>query len=188
VTSSGGTTLGGRLRRWAISAVEDAAERNVTNIERLIDPGDASILLDLGCDDGSLTVRLAARAGATEIHGVEIVDERARIAAERGIQISPNDLNEPLAYADGTFDLVCTNQVIEHLVETELFVREIKRVLKPEGYAVVPTENLASWHNIASLFEGWQPFSLVNVSHEHGSIGNPARSSPRREVSVEVNG
>jgi SAM-dependent methyltransferase len=165
--------FGDRLRRWAMSAVEDAAKRNVANIERLIDPGDASVLVDLGCDDGSLTVRLAARAGATEVHGVEIVEERARIAAERGIRISSTDLNEALPYANGTFDLVCSNQVIEHLLDTDLFVREIKRVLKPGGYAVVSTENLASWHNIASLLAGWQPFSLVNVSHQHGSIGNP---------------
>jgi hypothetical protein len=34
--------------------------------------------------------------------------------------------------------------------------------------SLVSTENLASWHNVAALIAGWQPFSLANVSHEHG--------------------
>jgi hypothetical protein len=38
---------------------------------------------------------------------------------------------------------------------------------------VVSTENLAGWHNIVALVAGWQPFSLVNVSHQSGALGNP---------------
>ena len=39
--------------------------------------------------------------------------------------------------------------------------------------AVVSTENLASWHNIASLVLGWQPFSLTNISPAVMAVGNP---------------
>jgi hypothetical protein len=63
--------------------------------------------------------------------------------------------------------------VVEHLRDTDLLVSEVFRILRPRGYAVVSTENLASWHNIASLLFGWQPFSLTNVSHQSGGIGNP---------------
>jgi hypothetical protein len=38
---------------------------------------------------------------------------------------------------------------------------------------VISTENLASWHNLAALALGWQPFSITNVSESRPSIGNP---------------
>ena len=83
------------------------------------------------------------------------------------------DLNLRLPYDDGTFDVVCSNQVIEHLSDTDTFVAELHRVLRPGGFAVTSTENLASWHNVASLTLGWQPFSLTNVSRQGLGLGNP---------------
>ena len=65
------------------------------------------------------------------------------------------------------------NQVIEHLGDTDVFIKEIRRVLKPGGYAVICTENLASWHNIGALVFGWQPFSLANVCEKRFQVGNP---------------
>jgi SAM-dependent methyltransferase len=71
------------------------------------------------------------------------------------------------------FDSVVSNQVIEHLSDTDRFVSELWRVLRPGGVAVTSTENLASWHNVAALTLGWQPFSLTNVSSTRLGIGNP---------------
>jgi 2-polyprenyl-3-methyl-5-hydroxy-6-metoxy-1,4-benzoquinol methylase len=165
---------GSRLNRWASSIYESAAAENVRGIESLLEPRENGVsLIDLGCDDGSLTVRLAQRVGAREVHGVEIVEERAQIAERRGVIVTRTDLNAPLPFEDGSFEVVCSNQVIEHLRDTDLFVSEVFRILCPRGYAVISTENLASWHNIASLIFGWQPFSLTNVSHQSGAIGNP---------------
>jgi SAM-dependent methyltransferase len=164
---------GSRLQRWAASAVETAHDENVANIERLVPPAGDGAFVDLGCDDGALTVRIAERAGAGEIHGVEAVEERAQLATKRGVDVQIADLNERLPYDDDRFAIVFSNQVIEHLRDTTLFVREVHRVLRPGGHAIISTENLASWHNIFSLFAGWQPFSLTNVSHEHGGLGNP---------------
>jgi SAM-dependent methyltransferase len=167
-------SIAARLSGWAASLYESAAAENVRSMERLLEPaaGGAS-LVDLGCDDGSLTLRLASRVGAESIHCVEIVEERAQIAERRGVHVIRADLNSPLPLGDGMFDVACSNQVIEHLHDTDLFVSEVFRILRPGGYAVVSTENLASWHNIVSLLFGWQPFSLTNVSHQSGSIGNP---------------
>jgi 2-polyprenyl-3-methyl-5-hydroxy-6-metoxy-1,4-benzoquinol methylase len=54
---------------------------------------------------------------------------------------------------------------MEHLPETDRFVKEVHRILKPGGYAVISTPNLASFHNIFSLFLGKQPFT-AHVSNE----------------------
>lgn len=166
-----------------------AVEQNEENIARLLAAhAPVESLLDLGCDDGAHTSFYARAAGAVDVHGVEVVDSRAALARERGISVVSADLGTPLPFPDQTFDAVVSNQVIEHLFDTDLFLAEAFRVLKTGGIVVTSTENLASWHNVAALMLGWQPFSLTNVSLT-GSIGNPlglAVDGDYREYAVGV--
>jgi len=128
-------------------------------------------LLDLGCGDGGWTMQVAAAVGAERVLGVEFIDEFARAARSAGVDVVAGDLGQPLPLADRSVDVVHSNQVIEHLPNTDAFMRELARVLKPGGYAVVSTNNLSSWHNIASLALGWQP-TPCHVSDEL-IVGNP---------------
>ena len=128
-------------------------------------------LLDLGCADGWLSMRAAERVEAERVLGVESLPRYAEAARKRGMEISESDLGNALPYDDGTVDAVLSNQVIEHLCDTDIFMREIARVLAPGGYAVVSTNNLASWHNVLSLVFGWQPMPC-HVSDEL-MAGNP---------------
>ena len=146
---------------------------NIRNIMELIEPT-AGQFLDVGCDDGEHTSVFADAAGTDVVHGIELVEERAALARARGIEVQPADIGHGLPYGDGRFGAVVSNQVIEHLADTDVFVAEIARVLAPGGYAVVSTENLASWHNVLALMLGWQPFSLTNVSATRMGLGNPA--------------
>jgi SAM-dependent methyltransferase len=141
-------------------------------LESLPEDPDA-LLLDVGCDDGAWTdeVRRRLRILPRQVHGLEIVDERARLARERGFDVRTGDLDEPWPFEDSSFDVVHANQVIEHVVRLDHFVGELRRVLARDGVAVVCTENLASWHNVAAVTLGYQPFSLTNVSSVR-PIGN----------------
>jgi SAM-dependent methyltransferase len=162
------------FRSWADNAFRRAMEANVENIVALFERGSAdSALLDLGCDDGAMTARFGAAVGTENLHGIEIVEERAQLASARGVEVRIHDLRDPLPYDDDSFDVVCSNQVIEHLPDTDRFVAETFRVLRPGGYTICSTENLASWHNVAALVLGWQPFSLSNVSAKLSGVGNP---------------
>lgn len=146
---------------------------NLENIVDLLEPV-AGQFLDVGCDDGERTRLFADAAGADAVHGVELMEDRAALARARGIEVTSADIEQGLPYEDGQFTAVVSNQVIEHLADTDRFVSEIARVLEPGGYAVVSTENLASWHNVFALVLGWQPFSLSNVSATRLGLGNPA--------------
>jgi SAM-dependent methyltransferase len=147
---------------------------NLANIERALRTAPAGgRLLDLGCDDGARTVVFAAAARAQETHGVEASPQPAEQARHRGVQVTEADLNTLLPFDDDAYDVVVSNQVIEHLVDTGTFLSEIRRILRPGGLAVVSTENLASWHNVAALVLGWQPFSLGNVTARRPGLGNP---------------
>jgi 2-polyprenyl-3-methyl-5-hydroxy-6-metoxy-1,4-benzoquinol methylase len=122
-------------------------------------------LLDLGCDDGTFALEVAERTAVARVSGIEIDPEAAARASARGIDANCADLNGPWPYRDRVFDVVHANQVIEHVVRTDHFLREVERVLAPDGYAIICTNNLASWHNVAALALGRQP-SPCHVSDE----------------------
>lgn len=67
----------------------------------------------------------------------------------------------PLPYADGTFDLIICNHVLEHIFETEAAMRELRRVLSKDGTCVVSVPNIANWWSrFTFLLYGEQPLGL----------------------------
>jgi ubiquinone/menaquinone biosynthesis C-methylase UbiE len=166
------------MKTFFTNMYETAAEMNRQNIIALVQragqEGGGRAILDLGCDDGVWTRRLADAVGAADVHGVEIVEEQARRAAEKGVKVATLDLNQPLkGLPSNHFDVVHANQVIEHVSSVDLFVSEVFRLLKPGGHAVISTENGSSWHNVFAAAMGWQIFSLSNVSARKAGLGNP---------------
>lgn len=123
----------------------------------LLEKNQDAEFLDLGCADGLVTLEAANIIGTDRLFGVDIVTDDANKAAERGITIHQGNLNLGIPYEDNRFDIVLASHVIEHLSDTDIFVREAFRVLKPGGYFLVATPNLASWTNIMYLILGKQP-------------------------------
>jgi uncharacterized membrane protein YkvA (DUF1232 family) len=157
-------------RLWA-----DAESSYRTKILDALPPASpATRMLDLGCDDGAWTESLRRRVGIPpeRVSGLEIVSGRAERARFRGFDVHVADIEATWPFESRSFDVVHSNQVIEHVVDIDHFVAETRRVLKPDGVAIVCTENLASWHNVAALTLGYQPFSLTNISTS-GPLGNP---------------
>lgn len=136
-------------------------------------PGGGGRLLDVGCHDGAWTAKLAGRMGTAPsgVCGLEIVPEARAAAASRGYDVRDGDLEARWPFEDASFDVVHANQVIEHVKRLDHFVAEVRRVLRPGGTAVICTENLASWPNVAALVLGQMPFSLTNIS-DAGPVGN----------------
>lgn len=154
-----------------INLFEKAKNDNDKNILDLLEKDSHAILLDLGCDDGQWTFKLGERIGTGSLFGADIIDEQIEKAIKRGIKCRKADLNNDLPFESNFFTVAHANQVIEHIHNLEKFITEVYRVLKPNGYAIISTENLASWHNIFSLLFGWQPFSATNYLLK--SLGNP---------------
>ena len=123
------------------------------------------------------------KKGCDEIIGVDANEERLSEAEKKGIMVKNHDLNGTLPFEDGSFDVVISNQVIEHLYYPVKFMREVYRILKPKGYTVISTENLASWDNIFALFFGYTPFSM-QFDGELYKIGNPL-SPHEKETRIE---
>lgn len=152
---------------------EKAVHLNHENIFNLLEKNSQANFLDLGCDDGKLSLKLAAKIGTKNIYGVEIMEEKIKIAEKNSIKIKNFDLNGRFNFDDNFFDIINANQVIEHLCKSDNFLSEIHRILKPGGYAIISTENASSWCNIFASIMGWQIFSLTNISNSKHGIGNP---------------
>ena len=95
-------------------------------------------ILENGCGVGMYVEHLTPFGG--KIFGLEYDFERAAEAGSR----SPNILNaagEYLPYRDSTFDLILSHEVLEHVQSDSLAVREMVRVLKTGGRAVIFVPN-----------------------------------------------
>jgi SAM-dependent methyltransferase len=117
--------------------------------------GSGKKVLDLGCRDGSLTKYYI---DGNEVVGVDIDDIALSICKKNlDIQTFHLDLNEQLPFDNSSFDAVVAGEIIEHLIFPEFFVKEVYRVLRPEGIFCGSTPNVARIKNRIQFFLGKTP-------------------------------
>jgi len=159
--------MGGYLRR----VFRETEAENRRAILDLLPAGTGGRMLDMGTGDGVFAASVAEHLDADNVVGVEFLPHKAAEARRRGIDVIEADLEERLPLDDSQFRVIHANQVIEHLRHTDTFLSEIRRLLTPDGVALISTNNLSSWHNVISLAAGLQP-SPMHVSDEL-IVGNP---------------
>jgi SAM-dependent methyltransferase len=152
-------------------------EANRKAILKALPAGRGGELLDLGTHRGDFTLRVAKRLRAERVCGVELIERHAAVARQRGVEVTVGDLDDGLPFPSESFDVVHANQVLEHVRRTDVLIREIRRVLRPDGLACISTNNLSSWHNVISLGLGMQPMPM-HVSDEV-IVGNPLNPEHR---------
>jgi methionine biosynthesis protein MetW len=143
----------------------DITNESTKCIAGLLEYNNQATLLDVGCGDGKLTLNAANAIGTTKIYGIDIIDETIERAKASGIDIRRADLNHKFPFENESFDVVLASEIIEHLSNTDSFLREIYRILRAGGYTIISTPNLSSWPNIIFLLFGKQP-AVASVSDE----------------------
>jgi ubiquinone/menaquinone biosynthesis C-methylase UbiE len=97
-------------------------------------------LLEVGCGEGRgvdwLMPRVENYSAIDKI--VEVVN-KLRAKHPSGNFVSGNI--PPLPYPENSFDSIVSFQVIEHIKDDHSFLKEISRVLKPNGFALITTPN-----------------------------------------------
>ena len=115
-------------------------------------------MLDLGCGDGALAVRLAA-AGA-QVVGLDADPAMLRAAASRaaaagvGVDFAVGRA-EALPFPDGRFDVVVAVTVLCFVPDAEATFREIARVLRPGGAVVIGELGRWSLWALRRRIRGW---------------------------------
>ena len=107
-------------------------DRRLEMVRRYV-PLEGARILDIGCGIGTYVKRFRQYSGA--VYGVDVEEERVAEASETlpNIQVARG---EELPFGDNWFDLVFSNEVIEHVEDDRQTAREAVRVTKPGGYLV----------------------------------------------------
>lgn len=108
-------------------------------------------VLDVGCANGQHTLRAATHV--QQIVGIDydpaLLAVARQDAARRGltnVKFEQGDVEQPLSVPNGSFDVVLFLDVLEHLHNRDLAMREVNRVLKPGGRLLLAIPNSeTSW-------------------------------------------
>lgn len=112
----------------------------IREVARLVGKGNK--VLDLGCYYGFLGQRFIDNGN--DVWGVDLAKEALKKAEALGLKTKYADVEKEIPFEDGLFDVVVAAEIIEHLRDTDRFLEEIYRVLKPEGFLVLTTPNFLS--------------------------------------------
>ena len=115
-------------------------------------------LLDVGCEAGYITIKLAQKGA--RVTAIDLIEEPIR---ELRRTIKGKNLPITLMVADATklpfaaksFDIILATEVIEHITKLNRFVENAAKVLKPGGVLLItfPNENLRQkLYPLVSLF------------------------------------
>jgi ubiquinone/menaquinone biosynthesis C-methylase UbiE len=128
------------LEAFSKFAVRDTAEALAEKVE-FVKPQPADLALDVACGPGGLVLALAPRvrfARGLDVTPAMLQQARA-FQAERAISNAAFECGqaEQLPYPDAAFDLVTCQCSLHHLPKPQPALREMLRVMKPQGRMMV---------------------------------------------------
>jgi methionine biosynthesis protein MetW len=148
---------------WTI----DDSDKRISIFLGLI--GKGKRVLDLGCGDGFVCEMLLKNNN--EVVGVEVSEAAIKKAKNKGIKVYDCDLSSDWSsLVEGKFDVVLAGEIIEHVFDTDKFLRNVRSVLKEEGRLILSTPNLASLGRRIFLLFGRNP--LIELTARKDDAGH----------------
>jgi SAM-dependent methyltransferase len=157
--------LGEEYYAWQRQGARLGAELELPKFAPYVTPD--STVVDFGCGTGYLLELLGAREGI----GVEANEAARRDAAARGLRVVAASADLPAAEAD----VVISNHALEHTLRPLDELRELRRVLRPDGRIVLYLP-LDDWRrqrrrdptDVNHHLYTWTPQLLANLLDEAG--------------------
>ncbi len=110
-------------------------DRRLNLIRRYV-PLEGASILDVGCGVGTYVRKLSEFSD--HAYGIDIDPARVQQGKAGGLAAAAS---EQLPFADGAFDVVMLNEVIEHVRDDAETLREACRVTRPGGHVVIYAPN-----------------------------------------------
>lgn len=139
-------------------------QSNVLFLEKVGLPKENHKTLEIGCGPGVMLKQLKEKGIA--VKGID-TNEKYVIWARNELGLDANETcGEKLEFPDNSFDVILSFDVFEHIPDSELHLREVKRVLKKGGHYVLQTPNKIT--NV--MFEIYKERSLTSYKRYHCSL------------------
>ena len=109
----------------------------------------AGRIFDVGCGRGTVGIRLGRTKG---LWGLDISLPAVREAARVYDGAVVGDASTGcLPFRESTFDVCLMLDVVEHLPDPRVAIREVFRVLRPNGVLLTCTPNILNWRQVWKL-------------------------------------
>lgn len=96
---------------------------------------DKDKILDYGCGSGFLVGKM--QEGGLNAYGVDISQEAIQMGVSRGVKNLYALGSIKSDFDDNYFDMILAMDVVEHIEKDTEVIKELKRLLKPEGHLVI---------------------------------------------------
>ena len=161
---------------WITNDFQDQYEVNWNILTKYIDP--TLRVLDVGCGLGDLSIRISQQCH--EVWGVDVTPEMIQIA-EKKVALEPANVNFEqadacdLPFENHCFDTVMSVNALQTMIQPEMALKEMNRVLKPGGELLLITycygdstlsdnESLVDWAVKYRTQAVWQTFKVTQLS------------------------
>lgn len=123
-------------------------------------------VLDLACGNGDSSVQIA-KITKTEVYGMDFSKVAvAEANKKKGVKAVFGNVEDALPFDKESFDTVFWGDNIEHIFFPSKTIKEIYRVLKPQGRLILSTPNMAYWrYRLSYLIKGSIPDTEYNGKH-----------------------
>ncbi len=125
-------------------------DRRLAMIRRWAETRNTVILID-GCGLGAYAVHL--QADSSHVFAFDIELDRA-VKTHEQVPLTTVAAAEYVPYPDQTFDVILSNEVIEHVSDDQAAIEEMARVLKPGGRIVLFCPN--RWYPFETHGHYWR--------------------------------
>ncbi len=132
-------------------------------------------VLDMGCGKGRYLRFLKITYPKAQLYGVDLSEEMLKSCPKTAITTVGSMLN--INYPDSFFDCVLSVEALEHAINVEAAVKEMVRVLKPNGKILIIDKNVGklgaldvkpweTWFSPEKLIDLLKSFGVVSVCKE----------------------
>lgn len=113
-----------------------------------------SKVLEIGCADGRLANILTIKKKC-KVYCVEKDAAMACIAGSKCEKMLNIDIESSmLPFDDGYFDCMIMGNVLEHMVEPEKVLKDIRKYLSDDGFLIYSVPSIVNWHSRLTIFSG----------------------------------
>ncbi len=153
-------------------------ESRFREVSKFIDPTPGGKILDIGSADGIFTKVILDKSDAKEIVGIDVLKSSVDWANKhwkkyRQLKFRVGDAHR-LDFKSNSFDAVFALEVLEHVFKPQDVFKEIKRVLKKNGYVIilVPSDSFlfnTIWWFVTNFWWAhiWQDCHVQSFSSKH---------------------